>query len=243
MGYGGWTSDRLEQELIADEAERSRLAAKDLAILEELDSRQVATADGCRSLSEWTASRLDVSPETAKSLVRTMRRSIDRPDLRDGLVSGVSLDRIEALSRIPEPVGWLEQVDIAGVRREAARRARISSETEQQTSDQQFLVLQPSLDESWWRLWGGLDGYSGAIVDKALTEAADQLPAFPDGSRGDSSWRKATALTALCITDNPPPAQITVFIDTDHAVGTDGEAGVVLEAGPRIGRDTLGAIL
>jgi hypothetical protein len=37
--------------------------------------------------------------------------------------------------------------------------------------------------------------------------------------------------------------KITVFIDAQHAVGTDGEAGVVLEAGPRIGPDTLGAIL
>jgi hypothetical protein len=132
---------------------------------------------------------------------------------------------------------------VAGVRREAALRARISSETEQQTGDQQFLVLQPSLDQSWWKLWGGLDGYSGAIVDKALTETADQLPPLPDGSRGTSSWRKATALTAICISDDPPPAQITVFIDAQHAVGTDGETGVVLETGPRIGRDTLEAIL
>jgi len=244
MGYGEWSTDRLEQELIADEAERSRLAAKDLAILEELDSRQVATGDGCRSLSEWAASRLDVSVDTAKGLVRTMRRTSHRPELRAGLASGqVSFDRAEALSRIPEPVGPLEHLDVAGVRREAALRARISSETEQQTSDQQFLVLQPSLDQSWWKLWGGLDGYSGAIVDKALSESADQLPAFPDGTRGDSSWRKATALTALCISDDPPPAQISVFIDTDHAVGSDGESGVVLEAGPRIGRDTLEAIL
>jgi hypothetical protein len=243
MGYGEWTTDRLEQELAADEAERARLAAVDLAILEELDARQVATADGCRSMSEWVASRLDVSPETAKSLVRTMRRTSHRPELRGALASGVSFDRVEALSRIRDDVGLLPHLDVAGIRREAALRARISSETEQQTSDQQFLVLQPSLDESWWRLWGGLDGYSGAIVDKTLSQLADQLPLFPDGSRGDSSWRKATALTALCITDDPPPAQITVFIDTAHAVGTDGEAGVVLEAGPRIGADTLEAIL
>ncbi|HSJ84598.1 MAG TPA: hypothetical protein VLA91_12350, partial [Acidimicrobiia bacterium] len=78
------------------------MAGKDLAILEELDSRQVATGDGCRSLSEWTASRLDVSPDTAKSLVRTMRRTSHRPELREGLASGeVSFDRAEALSRIP----------------------------------------------------------------------------------------------------------------------------------------------
>ena len=122
-------------------------------------------------------------------------------------------------------------------------RARISTESEARNAADQYLILQPSLDESWWKLWGGLDGYSGAIVDKALSEAADQLPAFPDRSHGASSWRKATALVALCITDNPPPAQITVFIDADHAVPSSGEAGVVLQAGPRVGRDTLEAIL
>jgi hypothetical protein len=137
----------------------------------------------------------------------------------------------------------LEHLDIAGIRYQAALRARISTETEAPTAADQYLILQPSLDESWWKLWGGLDGYSGAIVDKALTEAADQLPPLPDGTRGGSSWRKATALTALCITDQPPPAQITVFIDADHALPSSGEAGVALETGPRIGRDTLQAIL
>jgi hypothetical protein len=114
---------------------------------------------------------------------------------------------------------------------------------ESRSADDQFLVLQPSLDESRWRLWGGLDGYSGAIVDKVLTEAADQLPTLPDGSRGDSSWRKAVALTQICISDDPPPAQVTVFVDTKDAVEMDGEAGVVLEAGPRVGRQALEAVL
>ena len=238
------STDQLEQRLLLRQAEISRLTGEMLLDLEELDARQVATGDGCRSLSEWTASRLDVSLETAKSLVRTMRRTSHRPDLRDGLASGeVSFDRVEALSRISEPVGWCQHTDIAGVRRQAALRARISSETEQRTAADQYLVLQPSLDESWWRLWGGLDGYTGAIIDKALTEAADQLPPLPDGTHASSSWRKATALLGLCISDDPPPANLTVFIDTQHAAATNGETGIVLETGPRIGRQALQAIL
>lgn len=102
MGYATWTTDELEQELLENEAERSRLTAKDMAILEELDYRQVATVDGCRSLSEWATARLDIHPDTAKSLVRTMRRTVDRPDLREALATGdISFDRMEALSRIP----------------------------------------------------------------------------------------------------------------------------------------------
>jgi hypothetical protein len=84
-----WVStDWLEQRMLRRQAEISRLTADQLVDLEELDARQVATADGARSLSEWVAARLDLSPETAKSLVRTMRRTGDRPDLRDALACG-----------------------------------------------------------------------------------------------------------------------------------------------------------
>jgi 5-methylcytosine-specific restriction endonuclease McrA len=237
------TVDQREQRLLAGEQEIARIRAEQLQLLEDLDRLQVATGDGCRSLSEWVAGRLDLSPESAKSLVRTMRRTIDRPDMREALTGGASFDRIEALSRIDRPVGLLEHLDVAGVRHEAAKQTRISRDEEMRAAEDQFLVLQPSLDESWWRLWGGLDGYSGALVDKALTEAADQLPPLPDGTRRDTAWRRALALTELCVTGDAPPAQISVFVDAGQALATDGEAGVELEAGPRIGRDALEAIL
>ncbi len=238
------TIDQREQRLLAGEQMIARIRALQLEDLTELDRTQTATADGCRSLSDWVASRLDLSPESAKTLVRTMRRIQDRADLLSALAAGeASFDRTEALSRIPEDVGLLEHLDVAGVRREAARRARISTETESRTAEDRFLILQPSLDESWWRLWGGLDGYSGSIVDKVLTEMADELPPFPDGTRGDSGWRRATALLELATSDSPPPAQVTVFVDTDQAAPSNGQAGVTLESGPRIGRQALEGIL
>ena len=243
MDWERLSTDQLEQQLLDNRAVRSRLDAEDIGILEVLDSRQTATWDGCRSLSEWTASRLDVGLDTASTLVRTMRRTQDRPHLREALAEGATLDRVEALTRIPDDVGLMEQVDVAGVRREAAHRARITVTDEYQTASDRFLVLQPSLDESWWKLWGGLDGVSGALVDKVITETADGLPPLPDGTRGDASWRKATALVEVCVSDNPPPAQVTVFVDTQEAAPSNGESGVVLEAGPRIGRETLEAVL
>jgi hypothetical protein len=173
-----------------------------------------------------------------------MRRIQDRLDLKEALTAGeATFDRVEALSRIPDDVGLLQHLDVAGVRREAAHRMRITSEDELRTADERFLVIQPSLDESWWKLWGGLDGASGALVDKVLNEAADQLPEFPDGTRGDQSWRKATGLIELCISDDPPPAQITVFVDAVEAAASNGQTGVVLEAGPQVGADALAAIL
>jgi len=236
--------DHHESELVRLEALKSQITAIQLGHLSVLDQAQVATADGCRNMVEWTAATLDVGIETAQSLVRTMHRISDRPDLHEALACGeATFDRVEAVSRIPGDVGLLEHADIAGVRREAALRARISSEDEHLTSGDQFLVLQPSLDESWWKLFGGLDGVSGAIVDKVLTEMGDQLPTSPDGTRGTTSWRRATALVQLCISDDPPPAQVTVFVDADQATTSNGQSGVALRAGPRIGRDALQAIL
>lgn len=238
------TQDQKEQILVEAEVAIARWRAVQLEVIEDLDVGQVATADGCRSLSEWATARLDLNPDSAKSLVRTMRRTVDRPDLREALAAGeVTFDRVEALSRIPDQVGLLEHLDVAGVLREAAMRARISSEDEYRTARDQYLVMQPSLDESWWKGHFGLDGTTGALVHKTITEQADDLPLLPDGTRGDSSWRKAVALGQLCVSDEPPPAQLTVFVDANHAAGSNGQTGVVLEAGPRIGRDALEAIL
>jgi hypothetical protein len=174
---GRRTVDFHEGELLRLERLKSQIVAAQMAHLAELDRMQVATRDGSRNLSEWVSARSDTSIGTARSLVRTMRRTADRPKLREGLASGeISFDRVEALSRISEDVGFLPHLDVSGIYREAAKRTSISAESEVRTAEGQFLVMQPSLDESWWKLWGGLDGYAGTIVDKVLSEAATSFP-------------------------------------------------------------------
>lgn len=244
MSGSGTSIDQREQRLIAAEREIARLRALQIEDLAELDIAQIAAADGSRSLGEWVAARLDLSSESARTLVRTMRRIRDRPDLEERLARGeASFDRVEAISRIPAVVGLMEWADVAGVHREAARRVRRTAETERRSAGDRFLVLQPNLDESWWRLWGGLDGHAGALVDKVLSEAADNLPTFPDGTRGDTSWRRATALVESLMSDDPPPVQITFLVDTTLAAPSNAEAGVSIEAGPGVGPATLQAVL
>ncbi len=152
------STDQIEQRMLWRQAEISRLTAEHLADLEELDYRQVATGDGCRSLSEWAAGRLDLSLDTARWLVRTMRRTTDRPHLREALEAGVSFDRVQALSKIRDKIGLLEYLDVAGVERQAASHTPITVQDEQRSSDDRFLILQPSLDQSWWKrgeVWTG----------------------------------------------------------------------------------------
>lgn len=242
MEMGKATTDQLERRLAHAEEVVSRARAVQLEILEELDRRQVASGDGARSLSEWLAARIDVGNDTAKSLVRTMRRTAEQPRLRRHLTEGVPFDRVEALSRLRDrdEDDLLLWADVGGVLREAAKQIRIDSETESRSEADRFLVMQPSLDESWWRLWGGLDGHTGSIVDKVLTEAADALP---EEVEGDAGWRRATALVESLVSEDPPEAQVTVIVDAREAAGTGGETGVVLEPGVRVGRDALHAIL
>lgn len=239
---GRVTTDQLEQRLAHAEEVVSRARAVQLEVLEELDRRQVATGDGARSLSEWLAARIDLGHDTAKNLVRTMRRTAEQPELRRHLSRGVSFDRIEALSRLRDrdEGDLLLWSDVEGVHREAAKQLRIDSDAQARSEADRFLVMQPSLDESWWKLWGGLDGHAGGIVDKVLTEAADALP---EEVTGDAGWRRATALVESLVSDDPPEAQVTVIVDARQAAGTGGEAGVVIEPGVRVGRDALHAIL
>ncbi len=173
-----------------------------------------------------------------------MRRLQECPDLQEALATGeASFDRVEAISRIFEDVGLMEWADVSSVRREAAKRARITAEHERQGADERYLAMQPSLDESRWRLWGELDGYSGAVVDKALTKAADELPDLPDGSQGSQGWRRATALVGCLTADQAPPGEVAVIVEARDAAPTNSEAGVTLEGGPRVGRQALERIL
>jgi hypothetical protein len=242
MEMGRATTDQLEQRLAAAEDVVSQARAVQLEVLEELDRRQVATGDGSRSLSEWVAARLDLAPKTAKSLVRTMRRTADQPELRRQLASSTTFDRIEALSRLQDRDAddLLLWTDVAGVQREAAKQARITADAETRTADDRYLVMQQSLDKTRWKFWGGLDGHSGTIVDKVLSEAADALP---DDVEGDAGWRRATALVESLVSDDPAEAHVTVIVDAKEAEPTQGEAGVVLDSGARVGRQALEAIL
>jgi len=241
------TIDQREQRFVAAETLVSQIRAQQMEDLEVLDRAQVATGDGSRSLSEWVSTRLDMSRDSAKSLVRTVRRTVDRSDLRDALASGeVSFDRVEALSKISEDVGLLSHLDVGGVYREASRRTRLTAEDEIKTAEANHLFLQYTLDATWARIQGGLDGLSASLVDKTLTEMADAQPDLPDGTPGDRSWRKATALVELCTSgggEDAPPAQVTVFVDAREASDSNGESGVMLEAGPKVGVQALEAIL
>jgi hypothetical protein len=75
-----------------------------------------------------------------------------------------------------------------------------------------------------------------------LAEKADALPDLPDGTRGAPGWRKAMALYELATGGESPHSNISVFVDAAQAVDSDGQTGVRLQAGPRVGPQALQAV-
>ncbi|GBD85979.1 hypothetical protein BMS3Abin02_02400 [bacterium BMS3Abin02] len=197
------TTDDLEQTLLATEAVIARSRAVQIAVLAELDRHQVSTADGCRSMVEWTASRLDVAPETASALIRTSRAVLDTPEVAEALTAGeITFDRAVELCRYAATgvdntveTGW--RFDIGGLRREVSRRHRFSRDREHESVCDRYLAMQPNLDQTSWRLWGLLPGVDGQIVEQALIRRADTFPALPDGTRSTLGQRQADALTSI----------------------------------------------
>ncbi|NNC39358.1 MAG: DUF222 domain-containing protein [Acidimicrobiia bacterium] len=249
------TTDSLEQQLIELESYVAQARARQVSLLREADSRQIPLGDGCRSLQEWTAGRLDVAPETSKQLVAALRVLEIQPELEKELADGVcSFDRTLATARLAAvgaPVEQVEQsagLDITGVRKLAALRRRMTSTAEQQTFRDRFVSMQPTLDRTSYRLWGQLPGVDGELVEQALLTRADQFPTLPDGSRGTIGQRQADSLVAISqdsLTgtsgggDSSSGPVLSVFTTGELAAESEGQAGSVTATGLSVGRSTI----
>lgn len=249
-----WTTDRVEQLLARAQATIDAARAVQLTLLAELDRRQVNTADGYRTMAEWAAQKIDEAPETAATLVQTARTIT--PSIRAALQAGdIGYTRAVETTRLavagaadPLAISW--SYDIGGLRGRVAEERRITPSTEGDAHDGRYLHLQPTLDETAYRLWGMVAGFEGRIVAKALDERADEFPA----GIGSRSQRRADALVSIAqdsldgTAPNGDPSGsrtplVTAFVDTTSALPSGGELGMRLEAGPRIGPRTLEAIL
>jgi hypothetical protein len=241
------TVDQLEQVVESASGAISGATAVMLTAIRALDTAQVATADGARSMAEWVAGRFDLEPATARTLV-DLARATDS-ELEDLLESGsVTADRAAAVVRLKN-AGADDRIlaeswgrDLTGVRQMVAGHRRITAAEESDMFGGRFLHLQPSLDESRWKVWGQLGGPDGRMVDKALQTATDSLPDDPDitasQARADSLVSVASEWLAGEIGGHDTAVEI--FIDAALATASNGEAGATVVEGPRVGPTTLG---
>ena len=246
------SSDELLGRLRSEETLIAQGRARQIELIRALDARQTATADGCTSMVEWVAGRIDVAPETAKTLVATAKRLETRAGLGDVLAEGeATFDRIVEVARYASAGSELDDLldsygsDIAGLRHKAASWRRMSRDNEQAVRAEQYLMLQPNLDLSGWRIHGHLAGVAGQIVSDTLSDRADQFPLYPDGTRAPLPQRRADALVAICQdpTSEHAAPMVSIFVDATADVATNGETGAAVVGGPQVGPHTLEAIM
>lgn len=250
--------DTLEQAFYQAEAGIRHLRARQLALINALDERQVALMDGARTMTDWVAARIDGAPEEAARLTKAARLIADHGDLATSLAGGtMSLDRAIETARLdnagasPELIRDSFGFDIAGVRRLTAARTRMTPKTEREAQSGRRFVRQPTLDHTGSRYHGFLAGQDDEIFARALEESADSFPPLPDGRRAPVGQRYADALVSFAhdaLNRDNDGAQsqvplVSVFVDAGLAAQTKGEAGVMTAGGTRIGPDTLNEIL
>jgi len=144
--FAGVSSADLAESLGILERVVARVRSSQMELIREADRAQVPLADGCRSLQEWVAGRVDVSTETANRLVATARTLEALPHLALALAEGeVTADRAEAVARLATADDELDALlacgalDIAGIRHRAASRRRVSRAEERRAFHDRLL--------------------------------------------------------------------------------------------------------
>ena len=248
----------LTARLVELERNIGRLRLEQAVVVNELDKAQAHLTDASRTITEYVQARADVSPDTARDLVRSgtalghhraLCHELDTGDTTfDRAVA--TLDLI-ASGATAEEVATSRDLDLHDVRRRTMSHRRMSRRDERTVHAGRYFTAQPSLDRSRYRLWGELPGYEGRLVEKAVGERADEFfdsHPQPQPTRGQ---RQADALVAMAQDslgrgDGHSDAadrssSVTVFVDAREAAPAETAAEV--EFGPRVGPDTLEAML
>jgi len=257
INFEGCTPDEIDRFLVESESTIARIRTTQMAALRTVDRRQTPLADGCRSLVEWVAGRLDVAADTAKTMVATARRVDALPIIEKTARSGeITFDRLVAVARLAEyadehtVLAESAAFDVAGIHRQAALRRRMSKNREQENFRDQYVTTQSNLDHTGLDFHGHLTGIAGRVFEDALHSVGDQLPDPAAGRRSRTNrnahalWKMSQdAVDGIAIDGSTSTHGVTVFVDAVEAAATGGETGVILESGPRVGPATLEAMV
>jgi hypothetical protein len=249
MELGSYSEDRLDELFVEAESEIGQRRLVQMAVVAEKKRRRSHLADGYRSIVDWTAARADVSHETARSLCWTSTRLQEAPEVAEALASGgISFDRAEQLARLPETHrSGHEGYDIGQLKRLVAHHKRLTRRRERKIGNG-YLHFGHS-DELETSIWGELPGLDSRIVEKAVDQRADDI--IPEDQRLAVAERRALALVAICqdslyqtgSNSESAPVEVAVIIDAPTATESNGETGVSVLVGPRMGPGAVEKIM
>jgi len=172
------------------------------------------------------------------------------PLLRERFAEGgLSLDQVDALSRMATPDSEAELIEEslglsnAALDRAARRAHPPSVEDEQAAWRSRWLMIQHSLDGSEGRLHARLPGADLHLVESAIRSRADRIPPNPETKMFDPyPVRLADGLVEVCATSgdqSSPSVQVTVHADLEALTSNTETTGVAeLQGGPVISNET-----
>lgn len=248
---GSRSVDQVEQDLFQAHAAHGVLWAHQLQALRQLDVAQVGLADGCRTMVDWVASRLDVPHARARDLL--LLAKAENSELERLLREGeIGLDRAIALAKLSLAGASEDELsralgfDLAGIYRQLDRRRQISSAEETASFESRHLAWQRTLDASGLRFWGEVFGVDAEVWEKAIVQRADELPRVAEVTRRQLYSDSLVSICQDSLTGSNEGRAVTVaevFVDATLASATAGQAGVTLGSGSRVGPNTLAEIL
>jgi hypothetical protein len=244
-----WMLGEMHAELAEAGARISALRNRQAVIVNEFDRANLAAGAGHRSMPECLAARFDLPHAAAAGLGFAGRRWRRYPQIQRRCADGgLSFERTVAMMRLADAgadaasLAWSESLDLAGVARLAAKLRRVSRVDEQRAFEERFVAIQPSLDESSWRLSGRLPAADGHVVEQALHARSDEFRTLPGGEICSRGQRQADALVAMAHDSlghthdgASSGGSVSVFVDLHEANQTGGETGARIEYGPRVG--------
>ncbi len=238
-----------ENNLKDDQAEIDRLRGRQLAWLKMVIRRRGTVRDGYRSLADWTASRLDIPHTVARDLAYLARRLDD--DVIDLIRRGhLPFDRTVAEQRLIQAganasdVAGSVDLDLAGVKKLAAKYRKLSRGDEREAFERQYVNLRVSDDGAVWHLSGRLTATDGQVVRQALDRRADQIPplASEEDSELSPGQKQAIGLTTMAQYDldqdlqpgDPAGREPVIMLVKDQTLGDESEdtRGVELSEAP-----------
>jgi len=199
-------------------------------------------ADGARDLPHWVSMRYGISTWKATRWVGAARALEHLPRVSEALCSGeLSIDKVLELCRFATPrdeaglVRWAAEVSVASVRHRGDVAARACRE--------EVAGAERCRSLEWWYrqegrrfgLYADLPAAQGAVVERALEQMAERVPAMPGEDHPHfAPERWADALVAICsatLAADPDPDRATVVVHLQPG-------GAELEDGPAIFPET-----
>ncbi|MEN8112770.1 MAG: DUF222 domain-containing protein [Actinomycetota bacterium] len=241
------------------EAQLSDLHCEQAVLVNELDKVNIAAAGGHRSMIDWLSAELDITRANASDMVFAARHLAKYRPVNNRLAEGdITFDRAVATMRLadagadPVTLGHAERLDLADVAKLTTKQRRITRRDERDVFAGRFVSIQPTLDETSWRLSGLLGAVEGRIIEQALHTKADQLRLLPVGETCTRAQRQADALAMMAQNsldqdegDTPAAGggSVSILVDLNEANGTAGQLGATIEYGPKVGPNTLEELL